>query len=158
MTTRTLVLTAVLIAAGSGPVLAQPPTPPTPPAAPRAPRGGTPAAAPQAPAAPLPPAPPVPRREGQAVNVRVEFTITDQRSEGPATKRTVSVVVADNRTGQIRTQSEVIGLGGIPLNVDTTPELLTDGKIRLSFSLQYDWAAALNPVKSPVNSVATILK
>lgn len=34
--------------------------------------------------------------------------------------------------------------GGVPLNVDTSPELLADNKIRLGFSLQYDWAAPVD--------------
>ena len=166
MTTRTLVLTTVLIAAGSSPMLAQPPTPPTPPAAPSAPappsqpRQPQPAQAPRArsgdqtPEPPMPPppppAPPAPaaRRSGQPVNIKIEFTITDQRGGSPASKRTISVIVADAQTGQIRSQSEVAGLGGIPLNVDTTPELLTDGKIRLGFNLQYDWAAPVDSKES----------
>ena len=174
MTTRTLVLTTVLIAAGSSPMLAQPPTPPTPPAAPSAPappsqpRQPQPAQAPRArsgdqtPEPPMPPppppAPPAPaaRRSGQPVNIKIEFTITDQRGGSPASKRTISVIVADAQTGQIRSQSEVAGLGGIPLNVDTTPELLTDGKIRLGFNLQYDWAVSSNTKEGPARG--TVLK
>jgi len=162
MTIRTLVLTTVLIAASSGSMLAQPPTLPTPPAAPSAPAPPSPPRQPQPPQTPRartgdrtpeppmppppPPAPPAPaaRRAGQPVNVKIEFTITDQRGGSPASKRTVSVVVADAQTGQIRSQSEVAGIGGIPLNVDTTPELIADGKIRLGFSLQYDWAAPVD--------------
>ena len=146
MTTRTLVLTTMLIAAGSSPMLAQPPTPPAAPAAP-APAAPAPPAQPRQPMPPPPPpAPPVAasRRNGQPVNVKIEFTITDQRGAAPALKRTISVVVADAQTGQIRSQSEVAAIGGVPLNVDTSPELLTDGKIRLGFSLQYDWAAPVD--------------
>jgi hypothetical protein len=73
------------------------------------------------------------------VNIKVEFTITDQRAGSPPSKRTVSVVVADTYTGLIRSQSELSGFGGpVPLNVDTSPELLDNGKIRLGFNLQYD--------------------
>ena len=161
MNVHALVLTTCLVAATAGSALAQ--TPPAAPSAPRAPRTPTPAAAPQAPAAPesaAPRTPPTPRREGQAVNVRVEFTITDQRTGGPAVKRTVSVVVADGRTGQIRSQSDVFGIvGGVPLNIDTSPELLSDGKIRLGFNLQYDWPAPLdqterNPPRGTVMKTA----
>lgn len=150
MTTRTLALTTVLVAAAAGSMLAQPAAQPG--QAPRArsaaptpetPRPRTAATTPDAP----PPAPPVAgsRRAGQAVNVKIEFALTDQRGGGPAVKRTVSLVVADAHTGQIRSQSDVYGIaGGVPLNVDTSPELLTDGKIRLGFSLQYDWAAPID--------------
>ena len=150
MTTRTLILTAVLAAATAGPLLAQTPPPaPQPGQAPRA-RGGTPP--PAEPRRATPPAAPStvavperPRREGQPINIKVEFTLTDQRSGGPAVKRTVSVVVADARTGQIRSQSDVFGiLGGVPLNIDTAPELLADGKIRVGFNLQYDRPAPLD--------------
>lgn len=169
MTTRTLVLTTVLIVAATGPMLAEPPAqPPAPPAQPGqpaqprqpgqagqpgqpqpgpAPRARTGAQTPEPPAPPPPPpAPPVAasRRNGQPVNVKIEFTISDQRGGGPASRRTVSVVVADAQTGQIRSQSEVAGVGLVPLNVDTSPELLTDVKIRLGFSLQYDWAAPVD--------------
>ena len=81
----------------------------------------------------------------QPVNIRVEFTLTDQHGASPATKRTVSVVVADGMAGRVRSQSDVLGiLGGVPLNIDTDPELLADGKIRLRFTLQYDWPAPVD--------------
>jgi hypothetical protein len=115
---------------------------PTPTVAPRA-RTATPP--------PPPPAPPVAggattaRRSGQPVNVQIEFTITDQRDGVPAVKRTVSVIVGDTYTGQIRSQADVMAtvpLGNVTpvtLNIDATPELLADGKIRAGFNLQYDW-------------------
>jgi hypothetical protein len=151
MTTRTLALTTVLVAAAAGSVLAQTPAPAAQPGqAPRA-RSAAPTPEPARPriattpeVPPPPPSPPVgaSRRNGQPINIRIEFTLTDQRAGGPAVKRTVSVVVADAHTGQIRSQSDVAGIiGGVPLNVDTSPDLLLDGKIRLGFSLQYDWAA-----------------
>ncbi len=144
MTTRTLVFIALLTATAAQAV-AQPTRQPA--QAPRA-RSATPTpeAAPPSP----PPAPAVAggairrARPGQPINVKVEFTLTDQRAEGPAVKRTVSVIVADAYTGQIRSQSDVFGIGAIPLNIDTSPELLTDGKIRVGFNLQYDWPAPLD--------------
>lgn len=150
MSVRTIVIAALI--AGTVPVLAQPPAGSEPrtagPSSAQAPRARTPQPIPStAPAAPTP-APPATliRREGQAVNVKVEFTLTDQRTGGAApVKRTVSMVVADGRTGQIRSVSEVIGISGgnVPLNIDASPELLADGKIRLGFNLQYDWPAPL---------------
>jgi hypothetical protein len=144
--TRTAVLAALLIA--TAPILAQPPAstpppgqtprnaqPPTP-----APRADQPSPAPVA----RTPAPAVPRREGQPVNVKVEFTLTDQRGGAAAAKRTVTVVVADGRNGFIRSSSDVVGVaGGVVLNIDANPELLADGKIRLGCNLQYDWPPPL---------------
>jgi hypothetical protein len=159
MKTRALILFAALVAATAGPLLAQTPrTAPQPGPAPRgrtAPDAPQPGTAPRARTAvtpeaapPLPPPPPAPggsRRTGQPINIRVEFTLIDQRSGGTPVKRTVSVVVADAHTGQIRSQSDVFGIiGGVPLNIDTSPDLLPDGKVRVGFSLQYDWPAPLD--------------
>jgi hypothetical protein len=158
---RTVLLTAFLI--GTVPLLAQPPaaTPPTgqaprsaqpPTPAPGQPRGDQ--AAPPTPAARTS-TPPTPRREGQPVNIKIDFTITDQRSSSAAAiKRTLTLIVADERTGSIRSQSAVFQVGDVPLNVDASPVLLTDGKIRLGFNLQYDWpapleTAAANPTQQP---------
>jgi len=144
MTTRTLLLTTVLMAAV--PIAAQTPAPrsatPTAPAAPAVPRSPT---AELAIPPPPPPAPPVAasQRAGQPVNVKVEFTLTDQRGSASPVKRTVSVIVADQHTGQIRSNSDLFDVAtGRVLNVDTTPELLTDGKLRVGFSLQYSWLTA----------------
>ncbi len=165
MTTRTLLLTTVLMAAAV-PIVAQTPAPrsatPVAPAAPVAPRSATqPELAIPPPPPPAPPAPPSAAlaRRGQPVNVKVEFTLTDSRGSGAApVKRTVSIIVADQHTGQIRSTSDVFGVAGsVPLNVDTTPELLGDGKIRVGFNLQYDWAV---PVESGATATprGTVLK
>jgi hypothetical protein len=142
MTVRALALTACIIVIAAGSALAQPPASAGPKAPPRT-NKPTPAAASKA--------TPVARREGQPVNIKVDFTLTDQRTGGAAVKRTVSVVVADGRTGQIRSQADVFGIsGGVPLNIDTAPELLPDGKIRLGFTVQYDWPAPLDqPDRNP---------
>jgi hypothetical protein len=136
-----------------------------PAAAPQTPRGGTPAQAPRG-ATPTPvspaPTPPVPttRRQGQPVNVKIEFTLTDQQSGGAAVKRTLSLIVADAMGGSIRSQSDVAGVtGGVPLNIDANPELLADGKIRLGFTVQYDWPAPIEEGRD-LNSArrGTVLK
>jgi hypothetical protein len=129
------------------------------PAPARAPRGDQPAGRGDQPAgrgdqptvapAARTPAPPVPRREGQPVNVKIDFTITDQRGGAPAIKRTLTLLVADERTGSIRTQSQVVQVGTVPLNVDASPSVLSDGKIRLGFNLQYDWPAPLEGNNQP---------
>ena len=149
MLTRTPVLAALLIA--TVPILAQTPASTPPPGqAPRnaqpptpAPRAEQPGPAPVA-RTPAPPAAAAPRREGQPVNIKVEFTLSDQRGGAAAVKRTVTVVVADLRGGFIRSSSDVVGVaGGVVLNIDANPELLADGKIRLGCNLQYDWPAPI---------------
>ena len=164
MKSRAIIIVAALAAATVGPLLAQtPPAAPQPGTAPRARTAVTPepaqpgtaprprtAGTPDAPPMPLPPpAPAAARRTGQPINVKVEFTLIDQRSGGTPVKRTVSIVVADLHTGQIRSQSDVFGIvGGVPLNIDTSPELLPDGKVRVGFNLQYDWPAPLDQTAS----------
>jgi hypothetical protein len=147
MTIRTLALASLTMIAAAGSLRAQ-----TPPAAAPQPRGrsGTPPAeAPRPRVAPpasetpqaAPAAPERPRREGQPINVKVDLTLTDQRGGSAPVKRTVTVLAADGYTGSIRTQSQVIAVGAVPLNVDASPTLLADGKIRLAINLQYDWPA-----------------
>jgi hypothetical protein len=137
MTARFLIVLvcAAQLAAIAGPVSAQSQNPPPAPAAPRAP-------APTAPAPPQPPQPPAPRKPGQLINIKTEFTITDQRGTGAAIKRTVSLIVADGDAGFIRSEPTLSdGFGGnqlVQLNIDVRPEILTNGRIRLGFSLQYD--------------------
>ena len=141
---RTIVVALWLATLTVAPAVAQQPAP-----QPQAPRGATPAQAPRVtPPAPAPqaaPSTPAPRRQGQPVNVKVDFTLTDQHPGGPPTKRTVTLIVADTMSGFIRSQSEVMGVRGntVPLNIDASPELLPDGKIRLGFSVQYEWPAPI---------------
>ena len=125
-----------------------PPSPPTPPAPP------SPPAAPQAPQAPQAPRPPrassgeaptpapaaAPRNRGQLVNLRLEFTVTDQIGTAPPVKKTITMNVADGEFGRIRSNADVFRKNSnptvVPLSVDARPEI--DGnKIRLSASLEY---------------------
>jgi hypothetical protein len=133
MSVRRLVLVALI--AGAAPVLAQPPASAPALAPGQAPRSDQPVPAP----ATRTPTPPAPRREGQPVNVKIDFIISDQRGGAAAIKRMLTLIVADERTGSIRSQSSVYQMGDVPLNVDASPTLLNDGKIRLGFNLQYDW-------------------
>src|SRR5476649_2284357 len=151
MTIRTLALTLVLSAVATASTLAQTPAAAAQPAtAPRA-RSSAPAAeaprprtagTPEA-SAPAAPAPERPRREGQPVNIKVDLTLTDQRGGAQPVKRTLTVLAADGYTGSIRTMSQIYDPGAaplnVPLNVDASPTLVADGKIRLSINLQYDW-------------------
>ena len=130
MSVRTIVFTICLTALAAGALAAQQ-QPGTPPPQ----RVDAPAIAP-APQANVTVQPP--RRNGQSVNIKVDVTISDQRGGTAALKKTVSVVTADRNTGFIRSTANYSQLGPVPLNVDTEPELLPDGKIRLSVNLQYD--------------------
>ena len=148
MMTRALVFTAVLVATTAASTLAQtPPANPQPGIAPRArgampPPTGEPRTLTPPTAAPAVAVPERPRREGQPINVKVDLTLTDQRGGGAPIKRTLTVIAADGFTGSIRTQSSVVGIGNpVPLNVDASPTLLADSKIRLAINLQYDWPA-----------------
>jgi hypothetical protein len=152
MTMRTMLLTITLLASGVLPALAQPAPRQGPVPGGATPRSAAPARDDQDPPPPPPPAPPVAGNRSrrttpvQAINIKVEFTITDQRAGSAPIKRTLSVVVADGYTGLIRSMAETTDIvGGIPLNVDTSPELLADNKIRLGFNLQYDSPAAVEP-------------
>ncbi|HEY2907500.1 MAG TPA: hypothetical protein VGJ29_16480 [Vicinamibacterales bacterium] len=126
----------------SAPAFAQPqpdaqtPRPPRTVVAPAAPGSQTPPAtvAPAAPASLI-------RREGQPLNIKVEVTITDQRGGTPALKKTVTVVTGDSMNGYVRSSANYSNLGNVPLNVDTEPQLLADGKIRLHVNLEYELPA-----------------
>jgi hypothetical protein len=136
---------------------AQPSPAPAPDRSPQPPRATTARPGDQLPAAETRVQPQ--RREGQPINVKVDFTITDQRGGGAAIKRTLTVIVADGLNGQIRSQSEVVGVGPIPLNIDVRPDLLADGKLRLGFNLQYDWPAPVERVdtqKPPIPADAEL--
>lgn len=141
MTIRTLALSALLMMSTAPSTPAQ--TLAVPPPA-QAPRTVTPPAVPPAAAAPE-----RPRREGQPVNVKVDLTLTDQRGGAAPIKRTVTLLAADGYTGSIRTMSQVVSVGPVPLNVDASPTLLADGKIRVSINLQYDWPAPTDSGATP---------
>ena len=89
--------------------------------------------------------------------MKVEITLTDQRAGAAATKRTVTMVVADMMNGQIRSQVVAAGINSVvPLNIDVHPEVLADAKIRLNVGLQYDWPAPLDqPDRPPRGTVMT---
>ena len=101
------------------------------------------------------PASPAPRREGQPINVKIELVITDQRGTGAPVKKNVSVIVGDEKEGSIRSQSRippsatVVGGGGVLLNVDAAPTILSDGKIRMNLRIVYDLPVGEGRSSSP---------
>jgi len=80
-------------------------------------------------------------------------TISDQRGGATAVKKTVSVVTGDRQSGFIRTIATYTNLPPVPLNVDTEPELLPDGKIKVAVNLQYDLpGGASSPAADTANA------
>lgn len=81
--------------------------------------------------------------EGQAVNARIELTISDNRGDAPPTTKTVSILTADRTWGRIRTQGEVrnanvpAGRQAVILNVDARPTLLSSSKARVELTIEY---------------------
>ena len=141
MTARALFVSLFVVAASAAGLAQTQERQPAPPAtAPRQP-GATPAPTPPAPATETR----VNVREGQPINIKVDLTITDQRGGNPIFKKTVTVVTADGMGGFIRSTARYREIGDVPLNVDTQPRLLQDGKIRVSVNLQYDLPASVDP-------------
>ena len=157
MTTRALALACLIVTAATGTLLAQTPAPAPQPGG----RAGAPTTdaprprvAPPAPQATAPAAPERARREGQPINIKVDLTLTDQRGGSQAIKRTVTVLAADGYTGSIRTMSQMYDPTmvplTVPLNVDATPSIIADGKIRLAINLQYDWPGPPERVRGQI--------
>jgi hypothetical protein len=108
---------ALVVALAAGPAYAQQ-TPPVPDAA----KAGSKSAPP----------------EGLPTNIKVELTITDQSGPAPASKRTVSMMVADRSSGSVRSQGQAMGGGRTAtLNADASPIILEDGQMRLQLGLEY---------------------
>jgi glucose/arabinose dehydrogenase len=91
------------------------------------------------PAAPPKPAPaeqaqnpPSARNAAQLANIRIELTITDQRTDVQTPPKTVTLLIEDRQSGRIRT-----GRNNIALNVDARPEIVRDNRVRVLLSLEY---------------------
>jgi hypothetical protein len=128
-----------------------PPRPPTaaPPAAPAAPPAAPAPAAVNAPAPP--PAPPAPPAAGsrQPINIKVDVTISEEGGGATPVKKTVSTVAGDGFSGSVRETATVNtanpgggggfgpGFGSTALNVDASPVILPNGKLRVGFNFQY---------------------
>jgi hypothetical protein len=79
--------------------------------------------------------------QGQAVNTRIDLTITDSRGDAAPITKSVSIMTADRAWGRIRTQGEIRGNGGmrypVILNVDARPWMLHDNRARVEFTIEY---------------------
>ena len=73
-----------------------------------------------------------PRNPAQIANIRIELTITDQRTDVQTTPKTVTLLVEDRQSGRIRT-----GRNNVVLNVDARPEIVRDNRVRVLLSLEY---------------------
>ena len=97
-----------------------------------------------------------PRPAGQMANVRLEVTITEQRDTTTIPTRTITLVLADREHGYLRTTDP-----GVVLNVDARAEIVREGRIRVSFGLEYKGQAVEGDPNAPplVNqNVTTILE
>lgn len=93
--------------------------------------------------------------KGQAVNVRLDITITDQQLAGQPVAKIVTMVVADNWQSRIRTEGNAWTTGGaypVALNVDARPRLIGD-KILLMMTVEYKPSA---PEPKPGASSTTL--
>jgi hypothetical protein len=146
----------IVFALAAGHALAQTPPPkPPPPKAPPAP-AAIPEPAPVPPPPPAPPAPPV-RKEGQAINIRVETTINETGGNAPPVKKSVIAVAGDGENASVREIASVIStnpgtpnFGPTSLNVDASPTILPNGKIRTRVTMQY--AAGQTPSEPRVKT------
>jgi hypothetical protein len=96
---------------------------------------------PKTPPPPPPPAPaaPAPQRQGQPINIRVDTVISETGGTAPV-KKTVTAVAGDGFDASVRettSPGQPGQFGPTSLNVDASPTILANGKIRLRVTLQY---------------------
>jgi hypothetical protein len=128
-TFATIIATAVILNSAVAAYAQQPKPEPAPTTAQKAPN-----ATPDKPAA-KPPAVP-----DSATNVKIDLTITDQAGPGEPARRSVSMLVADQRTGSVRSSGQITASGArfnAILNVDALPRIMRDGSILLDLTLEY---------------------
>jgi hypothetical protein len=109
-------------------------------------------------AEPQPPGIPPPVDRGQAVNVRIDVTITDQQSATQPATKTLSLLAADNSFSRVRSEGVAWTTGGqygISLRIDARPRLITPAgdKIHLEMVVEYKPTA---PEPKPGNSATTL--
>ena len=123
---------------------AQQPASPKAPPAPAAPA----APAPQGPPAPAsPPAPPAdPEAGGQAINIRLDVTVTDQNTQGVAQPKSLMVMLVDRAMGRTRA-----AFPDRSIAVDARPTL-TDGRIRVYLTIQSE-ANRFGPPQEQDNTI-----
>lgn len=130
---------------GNPPLAIAPPRQPAPPAQPRAPQ---PAQAPQGERELAPP--PAERRPLPTRNVKVDVTITEQNGTAAPVKKVVSLVVADGRQSNVRSNTTAPIANGnnrdLPLNVDASVNLTPDQRVLLELRFVYASATVMAPL------------
>lgn len=77
--------------------------------------------------------------QGQPINVKLDLTITDQAGPETPAKKIVSLIVADRMSGSVRSVGNSLTNGSRAIiNVDATPQLLSNGSIRVMLGLEYN--------------------
>jgi glucose/arabinose dehydrogenase len=82
---------------------------------------------------------------GQLVNIKVEVTITDQMGPREPARKTVSLIVADRSAGSVRSAGNNIRA---ILNVDATPQILSNGNIKVQLGLDYNPRQSMDKVEA----------
>jgi hypothetical protein len=76
-----------------------------------------------------------PAETGQAVNIKIDVTITEQASATPPTVRAITLLVSDSSVGRIRTVSPSHRAG--ELNVDARPRIVQGDRLHLMLTVEY---------------------
>lgn len=97
--------------------------------------------------------PPPARSAAQSANIRIDLTITDQRTDGLGAPKTMTLVLEDRQSGRLRT-----GRGNAVLNLDVRPEIVREGRVRLLVSLEFTPQDAPDrPAQPPLSAALTAL-
>jgi len=90
-------------------------------------------------------------------NVQVEITVSDSMGSGVPQKKTVSMIIADGYMGRIRSMRESGDVA--TLNVDATPTIQNNDRIRLQLLLVYSPPLQSQSTSryASVNEMVTIL-
>ncbi|MBA2303248.1 MAG: hypothetical protein H0W08_11500 [Acidobacteria bacterium] len=76
----------------------------------------------------------------QAVNIRVEVTISEQVGQASPAKKVVTLMTSDRQNGSIRSGGSVRAgerYRSVSINVDARPTMLRDSLMRLDVALEY---------------------
>jgi len=102
------------------------------------------------PPAPAAPSAPGERRPLPTRNVKVDVTITEQTGAAAPVKKVVSLVVADGRQSNVRSNTTAPIANGntrdLPLNVDASVTLTPDQRVLLELRFVYASAAVMAPL------------
>lgn len=86
------------------------------------------------------------KTRGRDLNLQIELTITDTQGSAKPETKVVSMLTADGWMGRIRTVS---GPMSAMLNVDATPTVLENDRIRMQLTVEYAPAPTGQPSQKP---------